>query len=401
MPHALTRQAALNANYSVGIEDLQQITDNKDGVWPDGCPRCTKTCTCSHCRVRVCGDKDGVEGDELDETSFTNYIKTQAVREKSSTLPRGTSCHYCRQKKTLFAECNKSPFHRWCASCVKNGFSVDFESLIKDKDRVWPSGCPICTSSCHCSLCRKRSLSKLAQSETQLATFLLCMGGNGPADGVPAAPVPAKRQKKQRAVPRPSAPSAAPELWNPNEMPGKGENKGCLGLLADACWSSPLCDVKLAPTPQPVAAAAKSEAHMAAANRRAQAFEQLEQQLEQSGSTSDDEEADERASATATPESPSSRLPCAASSTRGAERAPSASPTSSKCSDSPPFSPCAEPLRPSEVDAANDFKFQLSSGLQGSPNKLTSQHHKLQFLAKPSPLALTSSVAAASASSRR
>lgn len=35
-------------------EDLKNIRDNKDKLWPAGCPRCTKTCTCSHCRVRDC-----------------------------------------------------------------------------------------------------------------------------------------------------------------------------------------------------------------------------------------------------------------------------------------------------------------------------------------------------------
>lgn len=32
MPHALTRQAALNANYSVGIEDLQQAVQGITGL---------------------------------------------------------------------------------------------------------------------------------------------------------------------------------------------------------------------------------------------------------------------------------------------------------------------------------------------------------------------------------
>ena len=72
----------------------------------------------------------------------------------------------------MFVECNKSKFHRWCSSCVKNGFGIDFEKLLQNNTTCWPKGCPICTNSCHCSLCRKRSLGEMAQKEATMAVVV-------------------------------------------------------------------------------------------------------------------------------------------------------------------------------------------------------------------------------------
>jgi hypothetical protein len=117
---------------------------------------------------------------------------------------RGTSCHYCRQKKTTFVECNRSKFHRWCSSCVKNGFGLDFDKLVSDKDKNWPKGCPICTKSCHCSLCRKRSLGQAGQTDAR------CLKQAG------AKHAPNKKPKKQ-AKPAPLNRLGLPRAGSPCE----------------------------------------------------------------------------------------------------------------------------------------------------------------------------------------
>ena len=143
---------------------------------PCRCPRCTKTCTCSHCRVRIGGKRKGEFGDGLEE-EYETLLRDQheAKLAAGGSDSRGTSCHYCRQKKSLFVECNKSRFHRWCSSCVKNGFGLDFGELLRNKDKVWPMGCPICQKTCTCSLCKRRALAKAQKNggDNELANALM------------------------------------------------------------------------------------------------------------------------------------------------------------------------------------------------------------------------------------
>ena len=143
---------------------------------PCRCPRCTKTCTCSHCRVRIGGKRKGEFSDGLEE-EYETLLRDQheAKLAAGGSDSRGTSCHYCRQKKSLFVECNKSRFHRWCSSCVKNGFGLDFGELLRNKDKVWPMGCPICQKTCTCSLCKRRALAKAQKNggDNELANALM------------------------------------------------------------------------------------------------------------------------------------------------------------------------------------------------------------------------------------
>jgi len=139
------------------------------------CPRCTKSCTCSHCRVGVGGKRKGQCGeDDALEAEYEQLLAKQREANGGATNSRGSSCHYCRQKKSLYVECNKSRFHRWCASCVKNGFGVDFGELLRDKDKAWPHGCPICQATCTCSLCKRRAVAKLTKGgDATLAGMLM------------------------------------------------------------------------------------------------------------------------------------------------------------------------------------------------------------------------------------
>lgn len=163
----------------------------------------------------------------------------------------------------MFVECNKSKFHRWCSSCVKNGFGIDFEKLLQNNTTCWPKGCPICTNSCHCSLCRKRSLGKMAQNEATMATCLLdIMHPGGKPAGQP--------RKKAKVAPKPKMvnnlmimsggqghapkPMAVPnftflqpqKLSTLNSMPAQGQGpvlpspaKDLMNILVEACGETP------------------------------------------------------------------------------------------------------------------------------------------------------------------
>ena len=160
------------------------------------CPRCTKNCTCSHCRVSISGKRKG-ECDEDDalEAEYEALLAKEREANGGAANSRGSSCHYCRQKKSLYVECNKSRFHRWCASCVKNGFGIDFGELLRNKDKAWPHGCPICQATCTCSLCKRRAVAQLTKGgDAALAGML--MGFSTTED---TSKTSAKKQKQQRS----------------------------------------------------------------------------------------------------------------------------------------------------------------------------------------------------------
>ena len=334
---------------------IEDIKADVPAAWPDGCPRCTKTCTCSHCRVRLTSKRKGEgEGAEagagsavLAQHAASQDAHAAAAREGGGSS-RGTSCHYCRQKKSLFVQCDKSSFHRWCASCVKNGFGLDFEALITDQTSVWPEGCPICAASCGCSLCKKRAAAAILRNEAQAAKNLLAVAeGEKPKKKRKKA---ARRAKKGGAVVRPGEASPFQVLFQvasaemgPQAAPMRAPSPFKLGDVAESTMASKIfkMHVEDASTAEGVAPVRRASGFCGGGSGKA-----TEEELERQALHFLSMGRILNPMATLELEVPV-REPAPASPLQTAPP-PLASPTDSNASDSPVFSPSVGPADPNQ-----------------------------------------------------
>jgi len=92
-------------------------------------------------------------------------IKRARLRENDEILTEGRGvgevlnqhCHHCKKRRPKCAICPYNKTHRYCSSCVKRHFNLDYDQLAEDPTSFWSSGCPKCDGTCPCAVCRNQN----------------------------------------------------------------------------------------------------------------------------------------------------------------------------------------------------------------------------------------------------
>lgn len=69
------------------------------------------------------------------------------VPEGSRRIVLNTSCHRCKTRKPQCMVCPLNEKHKFCVVCLERHHNMVV---------IPPSGCPLCTQSCTCAMCRKK-----------------------------------------------------------------------------------------------------------------------------------------------------------------------------------------------------------------------------------------------------
>ena len=144
-------------------------------------------------------DGDAAAEANADAASEASLRMPTSLGKKRRDGP-GSSCHFCRQKRTRLFNCPyQNGGHRWCDICLRAHFGVSVDELQVDARRIWPHGCPRCTKMCDCSACKPKANQRIVPAAPSVV---------GPTTPAPAtalqrsSPVCKRKQQQCELAPR-------------------------------------------------------------------------------------------------------------------------------------------------------------------------------------------------------